>query len=115
MNQKTCQFYSFLQAARGNWHNALFIRCGGETCPLTQQPSCEGYLLAAGADGQPLLLSAQAVRRMSGESVEPMECTAVLECRAFRTAYAKFIEWHTISDTNCPLRQLCPDSESHCT
>ena len=24
MNQKPCQFYSFLQAVRGNWRNALF-------------------------------------------------------------------------------------------
>lgn len=23
MNQKPCQFYSFLQAVRGNWRNAL--------------------------------------------------------------------------------------------
>ena len=35
MNQKPCQFYSFLQAVRGNWRNALFIRCSGSLCPMT--------------------------------------------------------------------------------
>ena len=49
MNQKPCQFYSFLQAVRGNWRNALFIRCSGSLCPMIRQASCEGFLMAADA------------------------------------------------------------------
>lgn len=54
MNQKPCQFYSFLQAVRGNWRNALFIRCSGSLCPMIRQASCEGFLMAADASCQPI-------------------------------------------------------------
>ena len=84
MNQKPCQFYSFLQAVRGNWRNALFIRCSGSLCPMIRQASCEGFLMAADAGCQ----------------------------RSFRTAYTKFLEWHTSSDHVCPFLQLCPDRDT---
>lgn len=109
MNQKPCQFYFFLQAVHGNWRNALFIRCRGAICPMAHQPSCAGYLLAADADGQPLLLPARTVEQLSGDTVDPEECAAVLDCRSFRSAYAKFLEWHIASDTECPFLQLIPD------
>ena len=92
MNQKPCQFYSFLQAVRGNWRNAL---------------------LAADAGCQPIFLSVQTVRKLSGEAVDPEECSAILECRSFRTAYTKFLEWHTSSDHVCPFLQLCPDRDTY--
>ena len=98
MNQKPCQFYSFLQAVRGNWRNALLIRCSGSLCPMIRQASCEGFLMAADAGCQPIFLSVQTVRKLSGEAVDPEECSAILECRSFRTAYTKFLEWHTSSD-----------------
>ncbi len=71
MNQKPCQFYSFLQAVRGNWRNALFIRCSGSLCPMIRQASCEGFLMAADASCQPIFLSVQTVRKLSGEAVAP--------------------------------------------
>ena len=112
MNQKPCQFYSFLQAVRGNWRNALFIRCSGSLCPMIRQASCEGFLMAADAGCQPIFLSVQTVRKLSGEAVDPEECSAILECRSFRTAYTKFLEWHTSSDHVCPFLQLCPDRDT---
>ena len=112
MNQKPCQFYSFLQAVRGNWRNALFIRCSGSLCPMIRQASCEGFLMAADASCQPIFLSVQTVRKLSGEAVDPEECSAILECRSFRTAYTKFLEWHTSSDHVCPFLQLCPDRDT---
>lgn len=113
MNQKPCQFYSFLQAVRGNWRNALFIRCSGSLCPMIRQASCEGFLMAADAGCQPIFLSVQTVRKLSGEAVAPEECSAILECRSFRTAYTKFLEWHTSSDHVCPFLQLCPDRDTY--
>ena len=112
MNQKPCQFYSFLQAVRGNWRNALFIRCSGSLCPMIRQASCEGFLMAADAGCQPIFLSVQTVRKLSGEAVDPEECSAILECRSFRTAYTKFLEWHSSSDHVCPFLQLCPDRDT---
>ena len=81
MNQKPCQFYSFLQAVRGNWRNALFICCSGSLCPMIRQASCEGFLMATDAGCQPIFLSVQTVRKLSGEAVDPEECSAILECR----------------------------------
>lgn len=113
MNQKPCQFYSFLQAVWGNWRNALFIRCSGSLCPMIRQASCEGFLMATDAGCQPIFLSVQTVRKLSGEAVDPEECSAILECRSFRTAYTKFLEWHTSSDHVCPFLQLCPDRDNY--
>ena len=112
-NQKPCQFYSFLQAVRGNWRNALIIRCSCSLCPMIRQASCEGVLMAADACCQPIFLSVQTVRKLSGEAVAPEECSAILECRSFRTAYTKFLEWHTSSDHVCPFLQLCPDRDTY--
>lgn len=53
--------------------------------------------MAADASCQPIFLSVQTVRKLSGEAVAPEECSAILECRSFRTAYTKFLEWHTSS------------------
>ncbi len=113
MNQKPCQFYSFLQAVRGNWRNALLIRCSGSLCPMIRQASCEGFLMAADAGCQPIFLSVQTVRKLSGEAVDPEECSAILECRSFRTAYSRFLEWHTSSDHVCPFLQLAPDKDTY--
>ena len=93
MNQKPCQFYSFLQAVRGNWRNALLIRCSGSLCPMIRQASCEGFLMAADAGCQPIFLSVQTVRKLSGEAVAPEECSAILECIPLRTMYVHFYSW----------------------
>ena len=47
--------------------------------------------MAADAGCQPIFLSVQTVRKLSGEAVDPEECSAILECRSFRTAYTKFL------------------------
>ena len=59
--------------------------------------------MAADAGCQPIFLSVQTVRKLSGEAVDPEECSAILECRSFRTAYSRFLEWHTSSDHVCPF------------
>ena len=92
MNQKPCQFYSFLQAVRGNWRNALFIRCSGSLCPMIRQASCEGFLMATDASCQPIFLSVQTVRKLSGEAVDPEELTIwTLQ----KSSFLSFSKWKT--------------------
>lgn len=106
MNQHPCSFYPFLRAVQGNWRNALFIQCGCAACPREVSQSCQGYLLAADAEGKPLLASVSEIGRLTGESVEAAECCGVLERQAFEAAYCQYIEWHTESSRECALMQL---------
>lgn len=98
--------YSFMRAVRGNWHNALFISCNCQTCPHGEGLRCDGFLMAADADGRPLLMPVETLRRLTGESVEAAECWGSLDRRAFEAAFSQYIEWHTVSDEDCPLMQL---------
>lgn len=110
MNQPRCKFYPFLQAAHGSWRNTIFIRCGCASCPFGLPDPCEGFLMAVNADGQLLLFPAEEIRRLTGEAIDPAECCARLERRAFETVFAQYIEWHTPGGPYCPLRQLCAEA-----
>ncbi len=115
MNQKKCNIYPFLKAVRGNWHNALFIKCEYTVCPHSQSPPCEGFLMAVDADGSPILMPAKVLQQLSGESIEPESCQAVIGQRTFESVYGLYIEWHTVSSTGCPLMELCRASDKyHC-
>ncbi|MCM1214946.1 MAG: hypothetical protein NC331_06505 [Lachnospiraceae bacterium] len=113
MNQKQCNIYPFLKAVRGCWHNALFVKCGHDNCPYGQATPCKGYLLAVDADGTPLLMPADKLQLLTGESIEPEGCRAVLNKQAFETVYSLYIEWHTTFSTGCPLLQLYQTSYSN--
>ena len=115
LNQKKCNIYPFLKAVRGNWHNALFIKCNHTVCPHGQSPPCEGFLMAVDADGSPILMPAKVLQQLSGESIEPESCQAVIGKRTFESVYGLYIEWHTVSSTGCPLMELCRASDKyHC-
>ncbi len=114
MNQKPCNLYPFLKAVRGNWHNSIFLNCSHNPCPYGQSELCEGYLLASNADGCPLLMPVKRFREATGESISLEECCSVLEIQAFESAYSLYIEWHTLSPYDCPLKQLCQLSDVSC-
>ena len=46
------------------------------------------------------------MRSLSGEDIEPGDCLGTMEKQKFETLYSLYIEWHTVSQTDCPLRQL---------
>ena len=114
MNQQHCSIYLFLKAVRGCWHNALFIKCEHDICPHGQSPPCEGFLMAVDADGSPIFMPVNILRQMSGESIEPEECRAVLGKKTFEVVYGLYIEWHTISSSGCSLQELCQISDKCC-
>ena len=60
----SCKIYPFLRAVRGNWRNAIFVRCGCDSCMEGRPSPCAGFLLAVDECGQIMLLSAD--RRRSG-------------------------------------------------
>lgn len=103
-NQNQNELCSFMKAARGNWHNALYLSCRQSTC--TQHESCQDFLMSADADGHPVLMPVDVMRSLSGEDIEPGGCLGTMEKRKFETLYSLYIEWHTVSQTGCPLLQL---------
>lgn len=111
MDQQNCNIYPFLKAVHGCWHNALFIKCEHTTCPHGQSPPCEGFLMAVGADGSPILIPVNILRQLTGESIEPEECRTVLGKKTFEAVYGLYIEWHIIPSTGCSLLELCQISD----
>lgn len=100
MNQGQAPFYAFLKAAQGNWRNAIYLYCSRSSCPH----DCSDFLMAADADGIPVLISVKEFEALSGEAVDPRECSSILSQRAFESAYALAILWRTVSSSDCPLR-----------
>ena len=105
----SCKFYSFLRAVRGNWRNASFVSCGCDACMYGRETPCSGFLLTVDECGQVMLLPAETVHELTGEEVEPTECSDVLSHRSFDAAFSKYIEWHAPNSSACTLRQLCLD------
>lgn len=103
MNQLYSKLYSFMRAVQGNWHNALFISCNCNYCPHGDVSHCSGFLMSADADGQPLLMPVSTFRQLTGESIEDTSCRGILGKPIFETVYSQYIEWHTVSDQDCPL------------
>lgn len=102
-----CKFYSFLRAVRGNWRNAIFVSCDYEVCPHGQETPCSGFLLAVDECGQVMLLPANLIHRLTGEKIDPAECSAVIPRQSFEAAFSKHIEWNVPDPSDCSLRQLC--------
>lgn len=99
MNQGQAPFYTFLKAAQGNWRNSIYLYCSRPSCPH----DCGGFLMAADADGIPVLIAVKEFEVLSRETVDPRECSSILSQRAFESAYALAILWRTVSSSDCPL------------
>ena len=54
-------------------------------------------------------MECEPVYELTGEEVEPAECSAVLSRRSFDAAFSKYVEWHAPDPSACTLRQLCLD------
>lgn len=107
MNDNLNKMYRFLKATRGNWHNAIYIKCSSLICPHGNPSPCEGFLMAIDADSTPILLPVESLRKLSGESIDPEECRVTLSKHTFEAIYALYVEWHTVSSESCSLMQLC--------
>jgi hypothetical protein len=97
-----CKVYWFLNAVKGNWRNAMFIKC--ESCPYGRNV-CDGFLLTTGHDGAPILISAAAIRQLSGQSADRHECLAVIDRKSFEKLFAVWLEWNVGSSDECSVLQ----------
>lgn len=104
MKKDIPELYCFLQAAAGNWRNAIYIECRNCTCSHTGP--CSGVLMVSDADGAPILLTADWFREQTGEQIDKNECAAVLSRAAFESAYSLWLKWQTDDAMQCSLLQV---------
>lgn len=110
----TNKMYQFLKATRGNWHNSIYIKCSSLLCLHGNLMPCEGFLMAIDADGSPIFMPVDVLRKFSREAIDPEECCIILNKHTFEAAYAQYVEWHTASPESCSLKQLCEATASSC-
>lgn len=89
------QLYNILSACAGNWRNCIYIS--------VDSPD---YLLTANRDGQPIVITVEQFRQLTGEQIDPAECCGQLTAAAFESLYAQYLLWHTVSAKDDPLRVL---------
>lgn len=94
----------FLEAAEGNYRNALFIRC--TCCHFQQPPRCGGFLFIPGSDCRPLLVPLRDAEIFLGRRVDPQECADIINNITFRRLYHQWFLLNTSSDEECPLHQM---------
>lgn len=104
MKKDKTKLYRFLQAAAGNWRNAIFIECRNSTCNNTGP--CSGFLMVSNADGAPILLPVEWFQEQTGEPVDKEECAAILSSAAFECAYSLWLKWQVDDPLRCVLLQL---------
>jgi len=104
MLNKICTIFSFFNAAKGNWRNSIFVECG--ECPYGKQKPCSGFLLVPDADGQPVLLSADVIQKMTGIAPDKYECQTVISQQQFESVYSLWLEWNVSSSDECAILQI---------
>ena len=113
MAKKPCLIYTFLNAVQGNWRNAVYVECDNTACRRT----CCGFLFALDRDGKAILLPADFIKKLTGETADKSECAAVLKRRQFDALASSWLAWLSDSEGNCPaLRYIqgCCCHKSSC-
>ena len=103
MSLSTEQLYQFLFACSGNWRNSIYISSQEETATAS-------YLLAAGRDGQPIVMPVEQFQQLAGEIIDSAECYGQLTDEGFRALYAQYLLWRMPSAEDDPLCFLSQSS-----
>lgn len=112
MANRICVLYDFLNAAKGNWRNSVFIECF--ECPHGRPEPCPGFLLAPDSEGRPVLIPSDAIFRMSGIAADKSECQSVLSRQHFESLFSLWLDWQTDSSSRCSLLQLTEKNQCVC-
>jgi len=94
----------FLEAAEGNYRNAIYIKC--TCCKYSKSPQCKDFLFIPGHDCRPVLIPICDAEIFLCRKIDRSDCAAIISNITFRRLYNKFFELYTISDQDCPVRQI---------
>lgn len=103
MNSESKIMYSFMRATQGDWRNAVYIACS--SCPYSEL-GCGGHLLAANADGVPILFPLHLFEELTDETIDKDECAGVLTLQAFESLYHMWLIWNTKTNDSCSIMQV---------
>lgn len=95
--------FAFLQAARGNWRNAVYLTC--RICPYGKKGGCGDFLFSVDRDGTPVMVTVHDMEALSCEQVDSDECLAEMEREQFSALYSPWLCWH-VQPYHCPFLTL---------
>lgn len=99
----SCTVGSFLIATKGNWRNSIYINC----VDCNQLKKCGGgFLMAPDAEGWPILVTVNAIKKITGVGVEKSECIAELYKDEFISLYSSLLDWQTEDPFECSISQM---------
>lgn len=96
--------YTFMEAAEGNYRNAIYVECTG--CSCGQQANCRDFLFIPGYDCRPILLPVFDAEQFFGFRVDRTDCACNLSYHSFLRLYRKWLELVIPSSDPCPIQQL---------
>lgn len=99
MSLSAKQLYQFLFACSGNWRNSIYISSQEENAAAS-------YLLAAGRDGQPVVIPVEQFQQLTGEQIDSVECCGQLTKECLKAFYAQYLIWRLPSADTDPLLTL---------
>ena len=95
---------AFMEAAQGNYRNALYIHCS--VCLYSREAHCGDFLFIANYDGTPILLPKYDAEQFIGHAIDSSECIGIISNRDFTRLYHKWLILNTSTDDICPYHQI---------
>ncbi|HJB53171.1 MAG TPA: hypothetical protein H9772_08800 [Candidatus Oscillibacter pullicola] len=104
MSEHPCTLARFLILADGNWRNAVFIESCGTACVMGSP--CAGFLFTIDGTGKPVLLPADLFEALSGERIDPAECSSRIRRCDFEGMYRREMLWLCSSSRDCGVSRM---------
>ncbi len=105
MSEHPCTLARFLILTDGNWRNAVFIEsCGDAGCAMGSP--CAGFLFTIDGTGKPVLLPADLFEALSGERIDPAECSGRIRRCVFEGMYRREMLWLRSSSRDCGVARM---------
>lgn len=104
MSEHPCTLARFLILADGNWRNAVFIESCGTACVMGSP--CAGFLFTIDGTGKPVLLPADLFEALSGERIDPAECSGRIRRCDFEGMYRREMLWLCSSSRDCGVSRM---------
>ncbi len=104
MKSQNNKLYEFLKATKGNYRNAVLIKCENVDCNI--KDCSKNFLFIANFDGTPIIFDVNDFEKCTFESIDTNEIESSLSTIAFKNIYDLWIKWNITNPKKCELFQL---------
>ena len=94
---------TFLEAAEGNYRNAMYVSCH---CSYESKSQCGDFLFIPGHDCRPIILPLPDAEIFLNTRIDKSECAGIISSQTFIQLDQKWIDLTTSSIKDCPIQQL---------